>query len=422
MNVRILEAGVTFVPQPFATPLHLSSGTIAETTEARAWTRVAVDGREAVGRGTIYLGELWSWPDAALAREERDAAMRRLCERIAADLPTLCGSEPAHPLELGLRLDRGAHELRLVPDPPELARAVCASPFDAAIHDAAGQAMGISAFRLYDSPAPVPSADRLFPGRGAVAAVRAVLRPPAERLDAWLVVGQEEGFAAQIEPWVRRRRYRCFKLKVLGRDSVEDARHTARVYRAVLDMGARAPRLMSDSNCANPDAASVLEYLRCLRSTDQAAFDALEYVEQPTARDILAHHQDWREVTRLKPVMLDEGLTGLDLMEPALQQGWSGFALKTCKGHSFSLVASAWAREHRLVLSLQDLTNPGLSAIHAALLAAHVETVNGVELNSPQFTPAANAEWLPRLAGLLDPMDGTHRLPDIWPAGLGSAL
>lgn len=80
------------------------------------------------------------------------------------------------------------------------------------------------------------------------------------------------------------------------------------------------------------------------------------------------------------------------------------------------------ARQHGLLVSLQDLTNPGLSLIHAALFAAHVPTVNGVELNSPQFTPAANEEWLPRLAELFEPTGGLHRLPETIPAGLGSTL
>ena len=69
---------------------------------------------------------------------------------------------------------------------------------------------------------------------------------------------------------------------------------------------------------------------------------------------------------------------------------------------------------------MQDLTNPGFSLIHAALLAAHLPTINDVELNSPQFTPAANTEWLPRLAGLFAPADGFHELPAELPPGLGS--
>jgi hypothetical protein len=120
--------------------------------------------------------------------------------------------------------------------------------------------------------------------------------------------------------------------------------------------------------------------------------------------------------------MLDEGLTGFDLLREAQAQGWSGLALKSCKGHSFTLVAAAWARANGMLLSLQDLTNPGLSLIHAALLAANLPTINGVELNSPQFTPAANRPWMPRLAELFAPTNGMHRIPAARPVGLGSML
>lgn len=70
-----------------------------------------------------------------------------------------------------------------------------------------------------------------------------------------------------------------------------------------------------------------------------------------------------------------------------------------------------------MLLSLQDLTNPGYALIHAALLGSHLPTINGLELNSPQFTPAANKPWLPRLAELFAPVDGVHRLPQVPPAG-----
>lgn len=62
---------------------------------------------------------------------------------------------------------------------------------------------------------------------------------------------------------------------------------------------------------------------------------------------------------------------------------------KTCKGHSFALVAAAWANRHGMCLSMQDLTNPGIGLVHAAFFAAHVPTINGVELNRPQFAPPA---------------------------------
>lgn len=409
-----------FIERRLRTPLVLSTGAITEVTEARVSVSVEASAAVASGRGSIYLSDLWAWPDAELSHEEKDALLRALCGRIAAALPAWCGA-PDHPLELGLKLhDRvcGADDFGV---PPLLARSMCVSPFDAAIHDAAGLAAGRSAFALYDADVPT-CADRLFNGGSATCAIRGLIREPERRLPAWLVVGKNDSLDEDVAPWVREKGYRCFKLKIMGKDNAEDVQRTVDVHRAVRKMGAVEPRITIDSNEANPNADSVLDYLDRLKAADAGAFGALEYIEQPTGRDIDQHAFDWRQVTELKPVLLDEGLTGLDLLPTAREQGWSGLALKTCKGHSFALVAAAWAKENGMLLALQDLTNPGYSLIHAALFAAHLPMINGVELNSPQFTPDANAEWLPRLAALMQPVDGVHRLPEELPDGLGGQI
>jgi hypothetical protein len=103
-----------------------------------------------------------------------------------------------------------------------------------------------------------------------------------------------------------------------------------------------------------------------------------------------------------------------------VEQGWGGICLKTCKGHSFNLIAGAWAHARGMKIAVQDLTNPGLAAIHSCLLAQHVPSLNGVELNSPQFTPAANAPWLEREPALFCPADGTHRVSDPLAPGLAA--
>lgn len=423
MRIEVKGATVEFLNRPFVTPLQLSTGPITEITEARAAVTVTLSGREVVGRGAIYLSDLWAWPDLTLSHEARDLALRNLCGVIAGNLAHWLGGQPAHPLELGLRLHHAVCGEETFGVPSLLARAMCASPFDAALHDAAGKAVGMSAFRLYDDEPEIPEADALFPEQGAARAIKRMLRhPEAYESDAWLIVNKNDDLDRVVRPWVVERGYRCFKLKIMGRDIDVDARRTVEVYRGLRAMGVDRPRLTVDSNEANPDAASVLEYLECLRDLDEGAFAALEYLEQPTGRDIRQARHDWREIGRLKPVMLDEGLTSLDLLEEAALQGWSGLALKTCKGHSFALVAAAWAHERGMLLSLQDLTNPGLSAIHAMLFAAHVPTINGVELNSPQFTPAANGEWLPRLAELFEPRHGVHKFAGPMPVGLGSSL
>ncbi len=417
MNCEILSAAVTFREQPFAKPLQLSSGTITEITEATATVRLRVNGKEAEGLGGIYLSDLWAWPDPVLTHVQRDDHMRLLTQSLASELSQL--PHTSHPLEAGLRVH--THATALTTDTvPLLARLVCASPLDAAIHDAWGQAMGRSAFAFYEQPCAIPSADALFPG-GTVAAIRAMLLPtPAPSVDGWYVVSGTDPLTGDFSDFVQHRGFRCFKLKTHGKDPDADARRTVQVYQAARSLGVKSPRLSADSNEGNPDADSVLAYLDALQRMDADAYTALEYLEQPTGRDIVQHAFDWHAVSARKPVLIDEGLTGIGVLPHVVEQGWSGLCLKTCKGHSFNLVAGAWAHARGMKLAVQDLTNPGLAAIHSCLLAQHIPSINGVELNSPQFTPAANEAWARHEAGLFTPIDARHRVTDPMTPGLGS--
>lgn len=417
-QTQVLEARIEFFEQKFRVPLRLSSGLIETITEARATVKVKVGHDEAIGRGSIYLSDLWAWPDPSLTHAERDAVLRKECENIAASLSTLTGA-PAHPLELGLRLHEEVCEKRNAA-PPSLALALCMAPFDAAIHDAAGRALKKSAFDFYQEPADIPSADHLFTN-DTCAAISQMLQPPANALEAWWLVNAHDDLDGDFARAIRENGMRNFKIKTLAKDAAEDAARVASVFRAALRHGVAEPRLSLDSNEAHANADAVQDFLLKLREADAKAFDAVMYLEQPTSRNIQERGFDWRSVASLKPVLLDEGLSGLDLLPLATEQGWSGLALKTCKGHSFSLVAAAWAHERGLLLAMQDLTNPGISAIHSWLFAAHLPVINGVELNSPQFTPQANAPWLPRLSGLFEVHDGLHQMhPSV--IGLGSDL
>src|SRR4051794_32742248 len=127
MKAKILESSVEFIHRPFIKPLKLSSGPITQITEAQVSVRVRVDAKEAVGRGAIYLSDLWAWPDPALAHEVRDGHLRNLSQTIASGLADLCGAEAHHPLELGLRLHQSVCQIDS-PVATVLARATCASP------------------------------------------------------------------------------------------------------------------------------------------------------------------------------------------------------------------------------------------------------------------------------------------------------
>lgn len=418
-HLSVQAARLSFARRPFLQPLRLSSGTITDITEARAEVTVEAGGKQATGKGAIYLSDLWAWPDPNKTPTERDAAMRAFGEQMASRLPEIAGEDSGHPLEAGLRLHRAS--LNAESELPPLARLVSVSALDAALHDAVGLALGKSAFDLYESDTPIPSADSYFPS-GVCAAIRELIQKPAsEALAATLVVGKGDELS-NLSSWITERGYRCFKLKIGGTDAAEDAARVSAVYRWAKELGVSEPELSVDANCSTPSTDVVQEFIRILQETDAEAYAALDSIEQPTGRDIKTAAFDWHTIARQRPVIIDECLIDWDFLETAKAQGWNGMAIKTCRGHSFSLAAAAWAHQQGWKLAVMDLTNPGYAAIHSTLFGAHMPGVKSIELNAAQYTPAANEEWLPRLAALLEPRDGVHHIPRPIPAGLGSAL
>ena len=61
----------------------------------------------------------------------------------------------------------------------------------------------------------------------------------------------------------------------------------------------------------------------------------------------------------IKPVVIDESLTDFETFQLAREQGYSGVALKACKGQSQALLMGAAAIEYDMFLAVQDLTCSG---------------------------------------------------------------
>jgi len=112
------------------------------------------------------------------------------------------------------------------------------------------------------------------------------------------------------------------------------------------------------------------------------------------------------EAAAIKPVVIDESLTDYQTLLRAQELGYSGVALKACKGQTDSLLMAAAAQKLGMFLCVQDLTCPGRSFAWSAGLAAHIHTVAAIEGNARQFNPQANAEWAEKLPGLFTVRDG----------------
>lgn len=126
------------------------------------------------------------------------------------------------------------------------------------------------------------------------------------------------------------------------------------------------------------------------------------------------------EAARLKPVVIDESLVDLDSLRLAREMGYTGIALKACKGQSNAMLMAAAAQKYRMFLTVQDLTCPGASLIQSVGIAAHVPGVAGVEANARQYVPTANQGWERRFPGIFSIRNGRFRTGEMVGAGLGA--
>ena len=117
-------------------------------------------------------------------------------------------------------------------------------------------------------------------------------------------------------------------------------------------------------------------------------FERILYIEQPTARDLQKDRANvMHEAAKLRPVVIDESLTDLESLLLAREMGYTGVALKACKGQSQAMLMAAAAQKFGMFLCVQDLTCPGASLIHSAGIAARVPGNAGIEANARQFVP-----------------------------------
>ena len=445
-DIRLLEIEPTFADAVLRTPLKFGTGVVRAVTSLTVCAKVENRrGDVAEGLGHILLSDLWGFPSAALTHEQRDAAMRRVSERFCRLL--IDTAHFGHPVDLYLEakpeLPRIAAEidaeLGLADPMPLLGALVCASPTDAALQDAFGRANGICAYDGYGPEFMEHDLSRYcgpaFRGRYIADYLHRAYKPTLpifhlvgglDRLTRGEVTADDpqDGLPVSLEEWIERDGIRCFKVKLRGNDIDWDVARTKQVAEVIAATYERLGipdefTLSTDSNEMNESPDTVVEYLRKLEEASPLAFDRLLYLEQPTERDLSAHRFDMRPVAAIKPVVVDEGVTDVDKLDLALELGWSGVGLKTCKGHSSSLLYVAKAREAGMVVTFQDLTNPGLSLIHEAGFAARIDTLKGFEYNARQYLPHIEPELQARHADLFTVKDGMVRTGSLGKRGLG---
>jgi L-alanine-DL-glutamate epimerase-like enolase superfamily enzyme len=445
-DIRIKEVAFDYEEHRYRTPIKFGGVALDRATILNVRCVVeTVAGETARGFGSMPLGNVWSFPSKVLPYEATLGAMKALAERVARITAT-CG-ESGHPIDLNHVLEPAyleaaqavRAELRLADRIPKLCTLVVASAFDAAVHDAFGKVHGLNCYHTYGPDFFNHNLDRyLGPDFRNERLDTYLRREPQPRMPLYHLVGAldaiedsdlrgriDDGLPETLPEWIRYNGLTHLKIKLNGDDLDWDVERTIRVDRVVDETQAERSvanwHYSLDFNERCPNVDYLLEFLNRVKERTPAGFERIQYIEQPTARDLKADPANtMHQAAKLKPIVIDESLVDLESLQVARALGYTGAALKACKGQSQSLLLAAAAQEFGLFLCVQDLTCPGASLIHSAGLAAHVPGVAAIEANARQYMPAANQPWEGRFPGIFRVTDGMMQTGSLTGPGLGA--
>ena len=403
----------------------------------------ADNGQISRGFGSMPLGNVWSFPQ--LPYDISLNAMKTLAGRIGV-ITRNAGVE-GHPIDINIALEPEylkaaldvSRDLKLSLPIPKLCTLVTFSPFDAAVHDAYGKLHRLSCYETY-GPQFLPrdlSAYLNNDFRGEFLD-RYILRRPKATMPLYHLVGAldpvapsdvrervGDGLPENLPEWIRYNGITHIKIKLNGSDLAWDVGRVVDVDRVTSETQ-RSRRVAQwyyslDFNEKCPNVDYLLAFLHQLRERAKEGFGRIQYVEQPTKRDLKEDRANvMHRASELIPIVIDESLVDLESLELARTMGYSGVALKACKGQSQVLLMAAAAQKHKMFLCVQDLTCPGASLIHSAGLAAHVPGVAAIEANARQYVPAANQPWEDRFPGIFKIRDGMMQTGSLTGPGLGA--
>jgi len=434
--VRIKEIQHSYEDFLYRTPYKFGGREVDRVTLLNVKCRVETrGGKSAAGFGSMTMGNVWAWPSRTLDYNETLSAMKSLAEKVRSI--TASHREYGHPVDHNFALE--PEYIKAAADTPKLAVLVTASPFDAAIHDAFGKLHNRNCYSTY-GPDLMPRDLSYYLGKEFQGEhlSRYVRRRPQPRVPLFHSVGASDpiidsdirtrigdGLPETLPEWIVHNGLTHIKIKLNGDDIAWDADRVAAIERAAAE--AQAKRgvarwhycLDFNERCASADA--LLELLRRLKEKAPAALGRIQYLEQPTKRDLQADRKNvMHAAAKIKPVVIDESLTDKETLMLAREMGYSGAALKACKGQTQAMLMAAVAQKYKMFLCVQDLTCPGASFIHSVGIAAHVPGTAGVEGNARQYVPAANKAWEKGFPGLFNVKDGSMRTRELNGLGLSA--
>lgn len=445
-DIRVREVSYSYEEYRYRTPIKFGGVALDRVTILNVDMQVENrHGKCTRSFGSMPLSNTWAFPSRVIGYDNTLAAMRVLAEWIAGIYrqSTLMG----HPIDITHTLepeffsaaDEVTRELGLTEPLPPLATLVVASAFDAALHDAYGKSLGLNCYHTYSREL-LPHDLGHYLGKAFTGEHLSdyILTDPVPQLPLYHLVGAldlltpeentqplNDGMPETLGDWIRRDGLTHLKIKLNGDDLNWDVDRVMRVNAVTEEVQSRRGvnrwvySLDFNERCQN--VAYLLEFLHRLQQLTPRAYERVQYIEQPTARDLTVQPPNrMHEAAKLKPVVIDESLISLESLYQARDLGYTGVAFKACKGQTQSLLLAAASQKLGLFRCVQDLTCPGASLIHSAGLAAHIPGVAAIEANSRQYVPAANREWDARFPGLFTITDGLMNTAQLRGPGLGA--
>jgi L-alanine-DL-glutamate epimerase-like enolase superfamily enzyme len=445
-NIRIEDINYSYQDYTFRVPIKFGGNVLNRATILNVNCVVRTnDGRIAKGFGSMPLSNLWAFPSHTMRYQTTLDAMRALAGRVAKI--TMGCKENGHPIDLNVLLEpeylkaaaEESQRLKLDQPIPKLCTLVTASAFDAAVHDAFGKAHRLNCYHTYGPEFMTYDLSHyLTPEYKGEYVERYISREPKPRMPLYHLVGAvdaifpsdikervHDGLPETLPEWIRYNGLTHFKIKLNGDDLSWDIDRVLSVDRAATEAqkerGVRRWFYSLDFNEKCPNVDYLIDFLRRVKEKTPDGFVRIQYVEQPTQRDLKLHRENvMTAAAKLKPIVIDESLVDYEALMLARDMGYTGAALKACKTQSQEMLLASVAQKHKMFLCVQDLTCPGASLSHSAGLAAHVPTVAAIEANARQYMPIANKGWEDRFPGVFRIKDGNMDTSRLNSPGLGA--
>lgn len=423
-------------------PIKFGGRVVEDVTILRTEVAVTLGGsrKKVKGTGEMTMGNAWAWPSKIPSKITLKLLLE-LANRLAARVQA--ANLSGDPLQITHQVavmrdsvtDELNQEFKITERIPKLAAMLAASPLEAAIHDAFGRAQGKNSFDCMT--AEFLNEDlSVYLGQDFIGKypVDYLSEKPKPTMPLYHLVGAldplsdadiksrlNDGYPETLEEWLLSDGITHLKIKLAGNNIDWDVGRIVEVTRIC---EATAPernwKLSFDFNEQCPNEDYVIDLLERIERLSNLSFQRLQYIEQPTPRDLtIRTEMTVHRIARIRPVVIDESLTDLQSLKLARQRGYTGLALKACKGQTECLLMGAAGAEYGMFTCVQDLTCVGGSFLHSAAIASRFPKVVAIEGNGRQYCPVGNQAYMKQYAPMFRVRYGTIPTDLLSGEGLG---